>query len=89
VIRQCQVTGISQVSAADTVLTPPLAYNRCRSETPPGEKAEMSGATIEVAGLRKRFGSTQAIDGMTFSVPPGRVTGFVGQMGRASQPPSG
>ncbi len=41
----------------------------------------MSDATIEVSGLRKRFGSTQALDGMTFTVPPGRVTGFVGPNG--------
>jgi ABC-2 type transport system ATP-binding protein len=36
---------------------------------------------IEVSGLRKRFGSTLALDGMTFSVPAGRVTGFVGPNG--------
>src|SRR5580704_17717269 len=38
-------------------------------------------ATIEVTGLRKRFGPTLALDGMTFTVPPGRVTGFVGPNG--------
>ncbi|MDX6206336.1 MAG: type transport system ATP-binding protein [Frankiales bacterium] len=38
-------------------------------------------ATIEVAGLRKRFGSTQALDGLTFTVSPGQVTGFVGPNG--------
>jgi ABC-2 type transport system ATP-binding protein len=38
-------------------------------------------ATIEVAGLRKRFGPTLALDGMTFSVRPGQVTGFVGPNG--------
>jgi ABC-2 type transport system ATP-binding protein len=38
-------------------------------------------ATIEVTGLRKRFGSQQALDGMTFTVMPGRVTGFVGPNG--------
>ena len=38
-------------------------------------------ATIEVDGLRKRFGSTQALDGMTFTVQPGQVTGFVGPNG--------
>ena len=38
-------------------------------------------ATIEVAGLRKRFGSAQALDGMSFSVQPGQVTGFVGPNG--------
>ena len=38
-------------------------------------------ATIEVAGLRKRFGPTLALDGMTFTVSPGQVTGFVGPNG--------
>jgi len=38
-------------------------------------------ATIEIDGLRKRFGSTQALDGMTFTVVPGRVTGFAGPNG--------
>jgi ABC-2 type transport system ATP-binding protein len=37
--------------------------------------------TIEVSGLYKRFGSTQALDGMTFTVPPGQITGFVGPNG--------
>jgi ABC-2 type transport system ATP-binding protein len=38
-------------------------------------------ATIEVDGLRKRFGPTVALDGITFSVPAGQVTGFVGPNG--------
>jgi ABC-2 type transport system ATP-binding protein len=38
-------------------------------------------ATIEVSGLRKRFGSTLALDGMSFTVQPGQVTGFVGPNG--------
>jgi ABC-2 type transport system ATP-binding protein len=38
-------------------------------------------ATIEVTGLRKRFGSVLALDGMTFMVTPGQVTGFVGPNG--------
>ena len=38
-------------------------------------------ATIEVTGLRKRFGSVLALDGMTFMVEPGQVTGFVGPNG--------
>src|SRR6266581_1060212 len=37
----------------------------------------MSDATIEVSGLRKRFGPAIALDGMTFTVAPGQVTGFV------------
>ncbi len=38
-------------------------------------------ATIEVSGLRKRFGSALALDGMSFTVDPGQVTGFVGPNG--------
>src|ERR1700684_2943306 len=38
-------------------------------------------ATIEVSGLRKRFGPALALDGMTFTVQPGQVTGFVGSNG--------
>src|SRR6266567_6988291 len=37
--------------------------------------------TIEVAGLRKRFGHTVALDGMTFTVSAGLVTGFIGPNG--------
>jgi ABC-2 type transport system ATP-binding protein len=40
-----------------------------------------SQATIEVRGLRKRFGATQALDGVTFSVAAGTVSGFVGPNG--------
>ena len=38
-------------------------------------------AAIEVTGLRKRFGSAVALDGISFSVAPGQVTGFVGPNG--------
>jgi ABC-2 type transport system ATP-binding protein len=38
-------------------------------------------ATIEIDGLRKRFGPVRALDGMTFTVGPGQVTGFAGPNG--------
>jgi ABC-2 type transport system ATP-binding protein len=38
-------------------------------------------ATIDVIGLRKRFGATLALDGMSFAVRPGQVTGFIGPNG--------
>jgi ABC-2 type transport system ATP-binding protein len=41
----------------------------------------MNQPEIDVSGLRKRFGSAQALDGMTFTVQPGKVTGFVGPNG--------
>ncbi|OIV35941.1 multidrug ABC transporter ATP-binding protein [Mangrovactinospora gilvigrisea] len=36
---------------------------------------------IELQNLTKRYGSTLAVDGLTFSVPEGRVTGFLGPNG--------
>jgi ABC-2 type transport system ATP-binding protein len=36
---------------------------------------------IEVSELRKRFGPVLALDGMSFTVEPGQVTGFVGPNG--------
>jgi ABC-2 type transport system ATP-binding protein len=41
----------------------------------------MSEASIEVSGLRKRFGPVLALDGMSFTVTPGQVTGFIGPNG--------
>jgi ABC-2 type transport system ATP-binding protein len=41
----------------------------------------MTDETIVVDGLRKRFGPAVALDGMSFTVRPGQVTGFVGPNG--------
>ncbi|MEU9366182.1 ATP-binding cassette domain-containing protein [Streptomyces avermitilis] len=43
--------------------------------------SDEAAATIEVRDVHKRFGSTRALDGMTFDVRPGQVTGFVGPNG--------
>jgi ABC-2 type transport system ATP-binding protein len=60
------------------VKTAPWGDDRNRARTLALRTME---ATIEVAGLRKRFGSALALDQMTFSVLPGQVTGFVGPNG--------
>ncbi len=39
------------------------------------------GASLELTGLSRRFGSVVALDGLTFSVPPGQVFGFLGPNG--------
>src|ERR1700756_32399 len=44
-------------------------------------EGNMRDTTVEVSGLRKRFGPTVALDGMTFTVCPGQVTGFIGPNG--------
>jgi ABC-2 type transport system ATP-binding protein len=41
----------------------------------------MSMNSIQVRGLSKRFGSTLAVDRLTFDVTPGIVTGFLGPNG--------
>src|SRR4249919_3640866 len=36
---------------------------------------------LEVRGLTKRFGSTTAVENLSFAVEPGRITGFLGPNG--------
>jgi ABC-2 type transport system ATP-binding protein len=38
-------------------------------------------APLEARGLTKRFGSTTAVDNLTFAIEPGRITGFLGPNG--------
>jgi ABC-type Na+ transport system ATPase subunit NatA len=41
----------------------------------------MTEVSLELIGLSRRFGSVVALDGLTFSVPPGEVFGFLGPNG--------
>jgi ABC-2 type transport system ATP-binding protein len=41
----------------------------------------MAGARLEIDGLSKRYGSVQALEGMSFDVQPGEMFGFVGSNG--------
>jgi len=43
---------------------------------------------IKVSGLTKRYGPTGAVGGLTFTTPPGQVTGFLGPNG-AGKPVTG
>jgi len=40
---------------------------------------------IGVRELTKRYGRTLAVDGLSFTVRPGRVTGFLGPNGAGSR----
>ena len=39
------------------------------------------GIPIEISGLSKQFGHVTAVDDLSFTVEPGRVTGFLGPNG--------
>src|SRR5687767_3300269 len=40
-----------------------------------------AGIPIEISGLTKQFGAVTAVDDLSFTVEPGRVTGFLGPNG--------
>jgi ABC-2 type transport system ATP-binding protein len=48
---------------------------------PPASEPSSAGVRIEFSGLNKSFGSVQAVSDLTFTVEPGRVTGFLGPNG--------
>ena len=64
--------------------------------TRPGERAAApvlrqrapEGHSLEVRNLRVAFGGLVAVDGLSFSVPPGRITGLIGPNGPARRPHS-
>src|SRR5215217_9614262 len=43
--------------------------------------AERSQLAVEIRGLSKSFGRTQALDGLDLTVAPGDITGFLGPNG--------
>src|ERR1700744_4172817 len=47
----------------------------------PSARGKREVGMIEVRGLSKRYGPTAAVDGLTFEVRPGTVTGFLGPNG--------
>src|SRR5512132_4158237 len=47
----------------------------------PSGPAEKADNMIEVQGLTKRYGDKLAVDGLSFTAQPGRVTGFLGPNG--------
>ena len=40
-----------------------------------------SSRELELTGLRRRYGDVRALDGLSFTVPPGEVVGFLGPNG--------
>ncbi len=44
---------------------------------------------IVVCGLTKAFGAVNAVEGLSFTVEPGSITGFLGPNGAGRPPPCG
>jgi ABC-2 type transport system ATP-binding protein len=42
---------------------------------------DMTSTELELDGLRRRYGTVTALDGLTFGVPAGQVFGFLGPNG--------
>ena len=70
----------------DTPSTVP--WVRCKNEAvngPPNPvdrpRFDPADGVVDVTGLTKTFGTLKAVDDLTFSVTPGRVTGFLGPNG--------
>ena len=70
-------------SAATTPSSPSSggAAARCDSRAVIGGRSTAVGVSVEFTGLTKRFGSLTAVDHLSFTVAPGRVTGFLGPNG--------
>src|SRR3954447_18168510 len=55
--------------------------NTLTVSAPRAPRVARSGPRIVVEGLTKQYGDLRAVDGLSFSVEPGRVTGFLGPNG--------
>jgi putative spermidine/putrescine transport system ATP-binding protein len=49
--------------------------------TPTPTATEKVGATVELLGLRRRFGATQALDGFSLTLQPGELVALLGPSG--------
>jgi len=58
-----------------------MATGTRASERHHTEDAQGQRLSLEIEGLTKRYRETTVVDGLTFTVQPGRVTGFLGPNG--------
>jgi putative spermidine/putrescine transport system ATP-binding protein len=60
-------------------MTTTAAQQAPKTGHPPA--TEHAGATVELTGLRRRFGATQALDGFTLTLAPGELVALLGPSG--------
>src|SRR5258707_13725504 len=79
-----RTAGGSQTDTADP--SAPLAVFSCRRSADIVLAGRVQGwqggpDMIEARGLTKKYGDTVAVDNLSFTVEPGRITGFLGPNG--------
>src|SRR5258708_17663072 len=79
-----RTAGGSQTDTADP--SAPLAVFSCRRSADivlagRGQGWQGGPDMIEARGLTKKYGDTVAVDNLSFTVEPGRITGFLGPNG--------
>jgi ABC-2 type transport system ATP-binding protein len=52
-----------------------------RTTRPSGTEPRSSASVVDVRDLSKRYGAVLAVDGVTFALAPGTITGFLGPNG--------
>src|SRR5581483_2430089 len=79
--RTGRSTTRSLSSRSTGLIVGPLAGRPNTGSTRPRRPLSIVGVVIEVRGLTKDYGDKRAVDGLTFTVQPGAVTGFLGPNG--------
>jgi ABC-2 type transport system ATP-binding protein len=62
-------------------MTAPTTGRSLPTQTPVSETDRTDGYTLEVDQVTKRYGKNTVVDDLSFTVAPGRVTGFLGPNG--------
>ena len=62
-------------------MTAPTTGRAVTARIRPTEREPVAGYALEVEHVTKRYGDNTVVDDLSFTVPPGRVTGFLGPNG--------
>ncbi|MFI5266443.1 MAG: ATP-binding cassette domain-containing protein [Chloroflexota bacterium] len=73
------------VAPSAPIVVPSAPFVIPRNPSPGGADSSLDAQndrpTLEIRDLSKRFGGLRAVDGLSLTIPPGRVTGIIGPNG--------